>query len=830
VEALLASRVAVFPEGVGLPDGGWTTLGRSVHRAWLEAGGRGPLLQLDARHVGSSDDVDAAARALGEGLLHLGPGVPCPRGLPVSVLRHAATTDPRQPHRLDAVHAVAVDPTLARVRAALRAHAQAGEVIYLRGPAGSGRASLARWAAATLGAPSLVEISPDHAAHAPPGAWILLREFEDLGPERLGPLRARLAAPPVRWGSTAPGVRPDHPAVATMVGRDRAFCDVLGTAVLHAPTPAPVLILGESGTGKEPLARLVHDASGRRGPLVAVDLASRNENLLEDDLFGHVPGAFEGARTARDGALRRAHRGTLFLDELGNLPATTQLRLLRVLETGQVQPLGSDTTYAVDVRIVAATNSDMEGLVHSGAFRRDLYHRLAGVVLRLPPLRDRGEDLVLLAEHFAREVGSAGVTPEALEFLRGRPWSGNIRELRSVVEVAAREAHGGPIQPRHVRLESPVPIFVTGSVDVLEHPGALNRREAQALAALGVVVAPPAERGEACIRGAVLAGLGGRPVTPEALWQLVSWPWWGNFVELDRKLRVLRGGPPGLVDVDALAAIFPEAGVSREPIVSLLSPSAREDGSVQGWRATHYDGALVLGRARTRADLDEPRKKWLASRADAPGFMAFPQLMELSRVHALVTRQGDNLVVTSAPGVSLPLLAGPLDGALVPVGTGDSVSIGRAGEVRFQRDAEPLLQLYLFAGEAALAEAAPLLRARLSGDVGETRQGGRVARARALSRDEIGELNAVVVDFARGEGEFAPHLRAALVTSGQAELRALLLSGHPTQSCVRLYLSLYNRPLRRDLVRQLKDAGLVERARERLPTNLRGILDEPDED
>ena len=825
VADLLSENATAVADAV--PD--WMAFGRAVHLAWLAAGGRGPLLALDRAHVRDADDVRAAARALREGLLQLGPGVPAPRRLGVAVLRHPAV-DGGRPTLHDPLHAVATDPTLARARAALRAHALAGEVVYLRGPDGSGRASLARWVAAALGAPALAEISPDRPAHAPPGAWILLRELEELSPERLGPLRARLAPSGGVWRPQAVGHRPDHPAIAELIGQDRVFCEVMATVLRHAATLSPVLLLGESGTGKEPLARLVHDASQRRGPFVAVDLASRNDNLLEDDLFGHVQGAFEGARTARDGAFRRAHRGTLFLDELGNLPLSTQLRLLRVLETGQVQPLGSDAPYPVDIRVVAATNADIEGMVHAGTFRRDLYHRLAGLVLQLPPLRERGDDVLLLAEAFATRAGATGLAPDVPAALRSQGWSGNVRELRRVMEVAAREAQGGLVHAHHLHIPQPVPIFVTGRGDVLEQPGVLTRREAQALGALCVVVPAPAERGEACIRNAVLAGLGGRPITPDALSRLTAWPWWGNFVELDRKLGALRSAPPGPIDIPALSAIFPEveSAPTRDPIITLLSPSVSDDGMVHGWRSEHHDGAVVIGRARSRADADETRRRWLAEQVDTPGFLPFPHLPELSRVHALVSRRGPRLVVSLAPWASLPVIAGPLAGPTVEVGEGAAVDIGPAGEVRVQSAGEPLLHLFLFAGEEALADAIPLLRARLAGAMLDTQLAARTQRAWALSRGEAAELNATVLDFVRtggvSGGEFAPHLRAALLQSPHARLRAYLLSSHPTQSCERLYQSPLNQGLRAELAERLAAEGLLDLAHKRFPTRLRAAL------
>ncbi len=818
VGALLSERLAGIP--VAMAD--WAAFGRQVHLAWLAAGGRGPLLSLDRAHVRSADDVRAAARALGDGLLHLGPGVAVVRGLDLPVLHHAGA-DGGRPTWRDPDYLVASDPTLARARAAIRAHAAEGEVVYVRGPDGSGRASLVRWAMTALAATDCFEVAPDAPAHPPPGGWLLFRDWEELPPDRLGPLRARLARSAGAWRPARPGVRPSHPALSGLIGRDERFCEVLTAALLHAPTRAPVLILGESGTGKEPLARLVHEASGRRGPLVAVDLASRNENLLEDDLFGHVAGAFEGARGAREGAFRRAHDGTLFIDELGNLPVSTQLRLLRTLETGQVQPLGADSSYAVDVRVVAATNADLAGMVQAGSFRRDLYHRLVGVELRLPPLRDRGDDVVLLAEFFA--AGAAGLGPDVADVLRAQSWAGNIRELRRLIEVAAVEARGQVIFARHLRIPGRAPLFVTGRADVLESAGALSRREAQALGALCIVVPAPAERGDACLRNAIFAGLGGRPVTPEAIVRLLAWPWWGNFVELDRKLAALRAGSPGPIDVLALASILPQVddASGRDPLVSLMSPSVRDDGSVGGWRCLHHDDAVVVGRARTRAECDEPRRLWLATLCDSPGFLAFPHLPELGRVHALVTRAGGRLLVRRAPAAALALVAGPLGGLLTEVEGGAALDVGPAGELRVQRGTETLLQLYLFVGEGALAEATPLLRGLLSEQAGETIYGVRAPRVWALSPPEIAELNGIVVDFVRGGGEFAPHLRASLAETASLELRGYLLSSHPTQSCVRLYQSGANDTLRADLRARLAEPGLLRLARRRLPTNLRNV-------
>jgi DNA-binding NtrC family response regulator len=199
-----------------------------------------------------------------------------------------------------------------------------------------------------------------------------------------------------------------------------------------------VLVEGETGTGKEVVARTVHELSSRRnGPFVVFDCASSTESLLESELFGHVRGAFTGAASARDGAFRRAHKGTLFIDELNSLPLAVQGKLLRALETRRVQPLGSDAEQEVDLRVVAASNRPLVDEVAAKRFREDLYFRLSVVSVLLPPLRARPEDIALLAKHFLDGAGLVGeVAGPNLDRLVGYGWPGNVRELRNTLERA----------------------------------------------------------------------------------------------------------------------------------------------------------------------------------------------------------------------------------------------------------------------------------------------------------------------------------------------------------------------------------------------------------
>ncbi len=209
-----------------------------------------------------------------------------------------------------------------------------------------------------------------------------------------------------------------------------------------APTGISVLIEGPSGTGKELLARAIHVNSLRRDkPFKPVNCAGLTETLLESELFGHVKGAFTGANTDRKGLFEIADKGTLFLDEIGDMPLTMQAKLLRVLEDGIVTPVGSNKATVVDVRIISATNHNLTKLIERSAFRQDLYFRIRGVNLVLPALRDRPEDIPILAEHFLREAAEetgskvTGFTPAALGVLGGYEWPGNIRQLRNAIRT-----------------------------------------------------------------------------------------------------------------------------------------------------------------------------------------------------------------------------------------------------------------------------------------------------------------------------------------------------------------------------------------------------------
>ncbi|HET7131146.1 MAG TPA: sigma-54 dependent transcriptional regulator [Gammaproteobacteria bacterium] len=246
-----------------------------------------------------------------------------------------------------------------------------------------------------------------------------------------------------------------------LIAESAAMRPVLETIDSVAPTDANVLITGESGSGKGHIARMIHAASPRRErSLVTVNIGSLQETVFESEMFGHVKGAFTDAKSDRVGRFELADGGTLFLDEIANIPVPQQARLLRVLEDGQFERLGSSRTQQVDVRVLAATNADIDAEIAAGRFRGDLLYRLNTIHIHLPPLRERGDDIVRLAQRFlARHAqryrrNVATFTDPALSALRRYSWPGNVRELSHVIERAVLMARGAQIAPADLRLDS----------------------------------------------------------------------------------------------------------------------------------------------------------------------------------------------------------------------------------------------------------------------------------------------------------------------------------------------------------------------------------------
>jgi PAS domain S-box-containing protein len=242
-----------------------------------------------------------------------------------------------------------------------------------------------------------------------------------------------------------------------MIGVSAAMRRVFDLIANAAQSEAPVIIYGESGTGKELVARAVHEAGSRsKKPFVKVNCAALNESLLESELFGHVKGAFTGAIREREGRFEAAHGGNIFLDEIGDLPLATQVKLLRVLEEKVVERVGDNRSIRVDVRIISATNRDLSRLIQAGSFREDFFYRINVIPIWMPALRERREDIPLLAESFFRRVQMKSAKPiqaigrAALDALMNYHWPGNVRELRSCFEYAVVACPGPSIEPEHL--------------------------------------------------------------------------------------------------------------------------------------------------------------------------------------------------------------------------------------------------------------------------------------------------------------------------------------------------------------------------------------------
>jgi formate hydrogenlyase transcriptional activator len=240
---------------------------------------------------------------------------------------------------------------------------------------------------------------------------------------------------------------------STLIRANPGLRSVWRALKMVAPTSSVVLILGETGTGKELVARAIHDESSRKhGRYVTVNCAAMPAGLIESELFGHERGAFTGAFTRTDGRFQQAHGGTLFLDEIGELPLELQPKLLRVLQERECERVGGRCTTRVDVRVIAATNADLEQMVSQRRFRADLFYRLNVFPILIPPLRERPDDIPLLAKHFIRMLSSqmnkevCGIADDALEWLGRHTWPGNVRELQNVIERAVIRSSGPRVE------------------------------------------------------------------------------------------------------------------------------------------------------------------------------------------------------------------------------------------------------------------------------------------------------------------------------------------------------------------------------------------------
>jgi two-component system nitrogen regulation response regulator GlnG len=308
-------------------------------------------------------------------------------------------------------------------------------------------------------------------------------------------------------------------SIGEMLGRTPAMQTVFKKIALAANSDASVLLQGESGVGKEVAATAIHRHSARKNaPLVAVNIAALNPALAEAELFGHVEGAFTGASQCRPGLLLQADGGTLFLDEVADIPLPLQLKLLRVLDHGEVLPVGADAPLRSRFRVISATHQDLRKKVETGHFRHDLFFRLCTFEIALPPLRDRPDDITLLAQHFASHFGGEpmALADETVAELQRRPWYGNVRELRNAIEHALVLARRGVVTPAHLPPPLPnlwQPARAAASADGPQLADALSQMARQLVAdpdSSGIVYDKFLEKVEPPLLAAVMSNCGQR--------------------------------------------------------------------------------------------------------------------------------------------------------------------------------------------------------------------------------------------------------------------------------------------------------------------------------
>jgi DNA-binding NtrC family response regulator len=319
-------------------------------------------------------------------------------------------------------------------------------------------------------------VSREHARLEPDGAGWRIKDLDSKGGTRVNGIQVQDAVlaedAEIQMGSSLLVIRRSEVEVSApkeeggvfegILGQSQAMRELFGVVKKLGPVDLPVLLVGESGTGKERLARAIHRHSPQsNGPYEVVDCTILGEGVhMRSELFGHVKGAFTGADRARDGAFVRANGGTLFLDEVGELPDELQPQLLRVLQEGEVRPLGSNDVQRVRVRVVSATNRDLGAMVAGGKFRQDLFYRLSALSVDVPPLRDRGDDVLLLAKHFLPD--DVDLDASAVTKLKEYSWPGNVRELEFTMQQAGALCQGGVVTADDLRLRP-----VTGTIPVV---------------------------------------------------------------------------------------------------------------------------------------------------------------------------------------------------------------------------------------------------------------------------------------------------------------------------------------------------------------------------
>ncbi len=751
---------------------------------------------------------------------------------------------------LDRWHGIASDPELAGARSVLLGGCARAQPVHLRGEDEWSKRELTMWAHALLDDRPMVDLSM---GAVEPGRWIYAPEVWSLSEGARQSLerafesqRATLRRHPFE----RMGPRPDVRAFDAMVGESVLFTEVLGRLVRLAPSALTLLLIGEPGVGKEAMARAAHELSGRRGPMVCVDVGALSPTLLESELFGHVKGAFTGADRARKGAFQQADGGTLFLDEVGNLEHGAQVKLLRALQERQVRPVGADALVDVDVRVITASNQDLEEMVARGEFRLDLLGRLNAATLRLPPLRDRGRDWERIARALLDVAHDATwCTPEAHAILSAHTWQGNVRELVNVVRYAWVLSGEGPIGPEHLGRLSPterrkVPIITTSSHEL--EPEDLAAEYMRSARACTVHVPGLSECGEVSRLHHVFERLR-RPerLTQDALRELASHPWEGGFEALDDALARIESSGDDVVTLTGVHALCPELRRARpaSPMRTILNPRVLGGGRVEGFRREVLASAMVLGRLSHVAELvhlaeseGDRARGWLEvvrARAERPECVALHH-PRLSRAHVLLTREPGGLTVYRFEQTGLPVEV-RLPDEVRRLGAGEEVGEGDWIELTFGSSGDGTLVLLVCVDDAAERDWA---RARgktsapaptwTRGAPGASRAMGSVAMW-TLDPVEVEALLDMMTGFT--SGSFKRHmLEAARGCEDRPELdrlRGFLLKAPRfAQYVTRLFEHTTNGALRDGLKERVAFAPALAARAELWPSGLARLLEE----
>ncbi len=734
--------------------------------------------------------------------------------------------------RTDPWHAALTDPTLAEPRRLL-AGLEAPTFVTVSGPPGAGRDGLVQSAALR---------ATGRLALAPPGSlghsgWLHIPSVEDLDhdPEIRAGLHDQLRLAAEAQAQPSPVIaeappRPTHPAFDPVVGESRALRRALHQAARIADQPDCVLLLGNTGTGKGAFARAIHAASGRRGPFVAVDIGGRGTDLIDAEIFGAEKGSHSTAIKDTPGWFEQAHKGTLFIDEIANIPLSLQQRLLQPLQDRTVTRLGALKERPVDVRVIAATNVSLREMSERGTFRRDLYNRIAQSIIYLPALADRRSDILRLATHLlGLPPGTQWCDEEAQERLEAWHWPGNIRELEATVKQARRNADGGLVRAGHLEFDDPRrTVVLVATDDTTAWPASLRAEDIRRCRSTTFTVPPLAARGPLAVRNAVLAGLGGLPISEGALSHIerARWSSLGDLQSLLARLRE-RGLP---VERDTLSDLALDHSPSgRVPILIRMHPLIEEDHQqgqivrrVASFLREVDADVVVLGRANRLREVeqqyDNPKhpeagqqlRALLAGRPAA--LITLPGHEQMSRAQVIVQRVPQGLtLIRSLRANPVRVMAGPLDGlGLRTLAPGEEVELGEAGELcLYDRDrAHPrlLARIFLCLGAAVDEARQPMMLEALtaaSAAAGLTEGLESADRVWAIDAAEVDGLFRLYCGVGEGRSTQSSAIRAwirsAADTPALSRLCAYIQRSHPTQQVKRLVQHPPNEALRERL-------------------------------